>query len=86
MDEESLITDEARAMIGRESGPTTSEAVSELEILMYCEAVGDLNPLYIDKEEAEKGPHAGIIAPPLSHHSPRELRPSLLPLFDRGTY
>ncbi len=74
MNEESLITDEARAMIGRESEPTTSEAVSELEILMYCEAVGDLNPLYINREEAEKGPHGGIIAPPLSHPSPRAMR------------
>lgn len=50
MNEESLITDEARAVVGRETEPTTGEAVSELAIVMYCEAVGDLNPLYVDKE------------------------------------
>ena len=45
---------------------------------MYCEAVGDLNPLYVDREAAAQGPHGGIIAPPLSHPAPRAIRLSSL--------
>jgi 3-methylfumaryl-CoA hydratase len=78
MAEESPITDEARAMIGKWGAPVTHNPVSELEILMYCEAVGDLNPLYVDGEEAEKGPYGGIVAPPLSHPVPRAIRLSAL--------
>ncbi|MEE8352910.1 MAG: MaoC family dehydratase N-terminal domain-containing protein [Dehalococcoidales bacterium] len=74
MSEESLITDEARAMIGREGEPVTSGPVTELEIMTYCEAVGDLNPLYVDKAAAESGPYGGIIAPPLSHPVARGMR------------
>ena len=43
---------------------------------MYCHAVGDLNPLYVDHEEAKDGPYGGIIAPPLSHPCPRAMLPS----------
>ncbi len=74
MKEESLITDEARAMIGVEREPATSGPVTEVEIMAYCQAVGDLNPLYVDKEAAEKGPYGGIIAPPLSVPIPGAMR------------
>ena len=73
--DDSLITDEARAMIGRENPPVTSGPVTELEIMNYCQAVGDLNPLYVDKEAAEKGPYGGIIAPPLCVPIPGGMRP-----------
>jgi len=76
VDEKSLITDEARAMIGRENEPVISGPTTELEIMNYCHAVGDLNPLYIDKEAAEKGPYGGIIAPPLCVPIPGVMRPS----------
>lgn len=92
MSEESLITDEARAMVGRESEPTTGYEVSEYEIKQYCYAVDDLNPLYLDKEEAEKGPYSGITAPPLFHSVPfdraaplSELREDGLPAAGSGT-
>lgn len=63
--EESLIPEEAKAYIGRESGPITGYPVSEHEIRRFCYAVDDLNPLYIDAEYASKSRHGGIIAPPL---------------------
>lgn len=70
MVEESLITDEARAMIGKETQPVKGYEVAEHEVRRYCEAVDDLNPLYIDGEQAEKGPYKGIIAPPNFHIVP----------------
>ena len=92
MAEESLITDEARAMIGRESEPTTGYEVSKHEIRRYCNAVDDLNPLYLDGEEAEKSIYGGIIAPPLFHSIPfaksaslSELREDGLPAAGRGS-
>ena len=70
MAEESLITDEAEAMIGRQGEPITGYEVSEHEIRRYCDAVDNLNPLYLDKGEAEKSIYGGIIAPPLFHSIP----------------
>lgn len=70
MAEESLITDEARAMIGKENEPITSYAIPEHEMLQYSYAIDDLNPLYVDKKEAEKGPYGSIIAPPLFYSIP----------------
>ena len=70
MAEESLITDEVKAMIGRESEPITGYEVSEHEIRRYCHAVDDINPLYLDKREAEKSVYGGIVAPPLFHSIP----------------
>ena len=92
MAEESLITDEARAMVGRESEPTTGYEVSEHEIRQYCYAVDDHNPLYFDKEEAEKSIYGGIVAPPLFHSIPfarstplSELREDGQPAAGRGS-
>lgn len=36
-------------------------------IRKYCEAVGDLHPLYIDEEYAKKTFYGGLIAPPSIH-------------------
>ena len=84
MVEESLITDEARAMLGREGEPTAGYEVSEHEIRRYCYAVDDLNPLYLDKEEAEKSIYGGIIAPPLFHSIPFAKLPPLSELREDG--
>lgn len=67
---ESLIPDEARAMIGKESDPIVGIPVSEHEIRRYCHAVDDLNPLYLNEEEAAKGSHEGIVAPALFYAIP----------------
>lgn len=53
-----------RSVLGKEfclgTFPVTQEHIRE-----FAEAVGDLNPLYIDEEAAQKGPYQGIIAPPI---------------------
>lgn len=64
MTHDSLITDEAQAMIGKEMQPVTGE-VHIKEIRRFCYAVGDLNPLYLDEEYACKSKHGGIVAPPM---------------------
>ncbi|MEK7777847.1 MAG: hypothetical protein AAB303_04405, partial [Chloroflexota bacterium] len=33
-------------------------------ILVFCDAIGDNNPLFINEGYAKKGPHRGITAPP----------------------
>ena len=70
MTTESLIPDEARAMIGAESEPVTGYPVSEHEIRRYAYAVDDLNPLWTDPEYARNTRHGGIVAPPLFHIIP----------------
>jgi acyl dehydratase len=64
MTEETLITDEARAMIGRESEPITGE-VRAKDIRRFCYAVGDSNPQYLDEESAGESQHGGVVAPPM---------------------
>ena len=36
-------------------------------IALYCKAVGETNPLYLDEELAKAGPWGGLIAPPAIH-------------------
>jgi acyl dehydratase len=61
---ESLITDEARAMIGvvtrRQRG-----VVSLLEAQRWAAAVGDRNPIYFDDEAARAAGYRSIVTPPL---------------------
>ncbi len=35
------------------------------KIREYANATGDLNPIYLDEEEAAKGPYGSIVAPPM---------------------
>lgn len=63
MTTESLITPEARAMIGKTT-PSMSEEVSAGAIRRWCKAVFDTNPLHTDPEYAKRGPHRGLVAPP----------------------
>ena len=69
MKKDSLITEEARAMIGKAGEPLTC-GVYEKEIRRFCYAVGDLNPVYLDEEEAKKAGHDGIVAPPMFYDIP----------------
>lgn len=69
MENDSLITEEARGMIGEEGEPITGE-VYEKEIRRFCYAVGDLNPVYLDEEEANLSKHGGIVAPPMFYDIP----------------
>jgi acyl dehydratase len=62
--EESLVTDEAKAMIGRQVD-RRSGVVHAKEAQRFAAAVGDLNPLYFDEEVARSQGHPGLLAPPL---------------------
>ncbi len=85
MAQESLITDEIRSWIGRETPPWTIEA-TKLDLKRFAVATDDLNPLYFDEEYARNSRHGDIIAPPLFYMAPltnptpeSELRPDGLP-------
>ena len=55
-----------RAFVGRQTGPpsTGPDPVNEAMIRHWCEAMGDLNPVYTDRAVAEKSVHGGLVAPP----------------------
>jgi acyl dehydratase len=82
---ESLITDEIRAWIGRQSPPWTIE-VTALDVKRFAVATDDRNPFYTDAERAKQSRYGGLIAPPLFYMAPLtdpvpedELRPDGLP-------
>lgn len=53
------------AWIGREGEPSVArDAVNPAMIRHWCDAVGDENPVYTDREFAKKSLHGGIVAPP----------------------
>jgi uncharacterized OB-fold protein/acyl dehydratase len=51
---------------GRQVGPAepAPDPVNQAMIRHWCEAVGDANPVYVDRAAAEASVHGGIIAPP----------------------
>jgi acyl dehydratase len=56
--------DSDEKLIGSKYDAGAPFVVSAEKIAAYCEAVGDLNPLYVDPGAAAAGPYGGIIAPP----------------------
>lgn len=62
--EGSLITDEARAMIGAEAG-RTSGIVEKKQFQRWAAAVKDRNPLYFDADYAKEQGYRDVIAPPM---------------------
>ncbi|MDL4772513.1 MULTISPECIES: FAS1-like dehydratase domain-containing protein [Thermomonosporaceae] len=60
----SLLTDEMRALVGREVVYTAPEELGRASIRYFAEAVGDANPLYTDEAYAREHGHDGVIAPP----------------------
>ncbi len=64
MAEESMITPEAKAMIGQETG-RNSGVVYLKEAQRFAAAANDLNPLYFDEEVAKAQGYKGVIAPPM---------------------
>jgi uncharacterized OB-fold protein/acyl dehydratase len=53
------------AWIGREGDASVArDAVNPAMIRHWCDAVGDDNPVYTDREFAAKSVHGGIVAPP----------------------
>ncbi len=61
----SLLTEEAKAFVGKEGPPIQGYPVAEHEIRRFCYAIDDLNPRYIDPVYAATTPAKGIVAPPL---------------------
>ncbi|MGH8687832.1 MAG: MaoC family dehydratase [Burkholderiales bacterium] len=54
-------------LVPGELRPTLSYHLTAEAIRLYCEAVGDLHPLYIDEEYARRSPYGGLVAPPSIH-------------------
>lgn len=60
---QSVITDEMRAAIGQESGPTTLE-VEKTGCRMFARAVGHTDLIFYDEEYARSRGYRSIVAPP----------------------
>ena len=60
----SLLTEEIRAMIGREVSYTAPEELGRAAIRYFAGAIGDDNPLYTDDAHARAHGYDGVIAPP----------------------
>ena len=61
--QESLITDEMRAAIGKESEPTTLE-IDKTSVRMFARAVGYSDPVYYDETAAQAAGYRSLPAPP----------------------
>ena len=61
--QESLITDEMRAAVGKESDPTTLE-IDKTSVRMFARAVGYTDPVYYDEEAAKAAGYRSLPAPP----------------------
>jgi acyl dehydratase len=64
MTDETLITPEIKAMLGKEEYFPGKEVVDRSSIRRYAQAISDLNPLYLDDEFARQSKYGGIVAPP----------------------
>lgn len=59
----SLITDEMRAIIGKESSPRTLE-VDKLQIRLFARSVGHTDPVYYDEAAAKAAGYRSLPCPP----------------------
>ena len=62
-EQQSLITDEMRANIGKEGPPSTLE-VEKTGIRMFARAVGHTDQIYFDEAYAKSKGHRSLVAPP----------------------
>lgn len=60
----SLITDEARALIGAETGYGEPYHIEKAVVDRFLEAIGDNNPLFFDGEYAADSWYGGLAVPP----------------------
>ena len=51
-------------LIGQEMVFTGTEEVGRASIRKFALAIGDLNPLYVNREQAASGPYGDVVAPP----------------------
>ncbi len=79
----SMLLDRLRAFVGKPAGDplVAPDAVNEAMIRHWCEALGDVNPVYTDPQYATWSVHGGIVAPPamLQAWTMRGLRPPARP-------
>ncbi len=61
--QESAITPELKALVGKEFPPTTWE-VTKGDIIRFAQAIEDPNPLWNDEKQARRSRYGGLIAPP----------------------
>ncbi|MET7425148.1 MaoC family dehydratase N-terminal domain-containing protein [Dactylosporangium sp. NPDC005555] len=59
-----MLTDDLRALIGREVTYTAPEPLGRAAIRYFALAVGDHNPVYTDDAAARAAGHDGVVAPP----------------------
>lgn len=64
MSEPENVVEQYRHLLGAEYTYTAPEAVGAAFIRQYALAIGDLNPLYINRKAGAKGPYGGLVAPP----------------------
>ena len=55
-----------RAFVGRSVGPPVPgpDPVNTPMVRHWCEAIGDMNPVYLDPQAAAASVHGGLVAPP----------------------
>jgi acyl dehydratase len=58
-----IVTDEAKALIGKESEPYTVD-IERGAIRRFAEAIADPNPVFNDEKSARRTRFGGMIAPP----------------------
>ncbi len=80
-DSESLVSDEARALVGQALGEPVSSTITARESQRFAFAAGDLNPIYFDEEAAKAAGYDTIVVPPTflswalsPYRSPDQLR------------
>ncbi len=61
---ESLITDEARALVGEALSEPLSATITAKEAQRFAYAAGDLNPLYFDADAARTAGYETTLVPP----------------------
>lgn len=60
----SLMTDEARALIGRETGYGDAYHIDAAVVARFLESIGDANPIFTDSEAARGSWYKGPAVPP----------------------
>ncbi|MFC2033025.1 MaoC family dehydratase N-terminal domain-containing protein [Chloroflexota bacterium] len=78
MQENSLLTEEEKGYLGRESDEEVILEVDRGAIKFIAEAGLDSNPLYYDEEYAKKTRYGGIVAPPYFWGGPTSIRTTSL--------
>ena len=58
------VADKYRHLIGKEYVFNSPDEVGRASIRKFALAIDDLNPLYMDRAHAAKGPYGDVVAPP----------------------